>query len=253
MRNQNALRLAKQVCSIKEADDVAPKIGKRQQKTIRNDGKCVGINVYLGREADRTELRGVEKVILPTVTIYENGAVEPMGLKLIFRSDEYAEPVIRAMRKLCTIEIRTAVQLCNKAGTWEVCGHSYILEAAPWQIATKPLAGGSDTTVTIMFQVDRYSMTDTEGKERWSFQKAGTQRDKPLPHCFKEQAADKEQQKYNLEMYRLARVAAAALGADIEEMEREIVTLATSTSGAAAYPGMERGRSEEARTGYDIL
>lgn len=153
---------------------------KNQRGAIISDGKCVGINVCMGRKADGIKLRGVEKVVLPTVTVYENGEIEPMGLKLIFRSNEYAKPVIKAMQKPCTIEIRTAVQCWNEVGAWEVRGHSYILEATPWRIEPEPLLDGSDTTTTILFQVGRYSMSDTEEKELWSFDREGAQKAQSL-------------------------------------------------------------------------
>lgn len=75
-------------------------------------------------------MRGVEKVIVPKVSVYASGQqVKPMSMKLIFSRNEDAAEVVEKVGQRCKLEIRAAVQRLEQDGNWSFHGHSYVLEA----------------------------------------------------------------------------------------------------------------------------
>ena len=138
------------------------------------DGKCMDFNVYLGRKSQGgIPLRGVEKVIFPVVCTHAVFPPTRAELKLIFRSMEYADDVIRALGEMCTIEIRAAVMNFYPSFKLEFHGNHYILEAAPKEIIAEPLTKGGGAGVEVRFQVRRFTANDTDDSERWSIEWTG--------------------------------------------------------------------------------
>ena len=141
-----------------------------QDEDRHADGTCNEFNVYLnGKGPDGKALRNIKRVIMPTVSTYENGQPEPMDMKLVFGGCEDAAEIIKLLGKKCKLEIRAAVESRNKTGQAEYHGHRYILEAVPLELKPEPLKRLGGTGVTIGFLVHRYTAT-AGGTELWSFE-----------------------------------------------------------------------------------
>lgn len=142
-----------------------------QDEDRHADGTCNEFNVYLnGKGPDGKVLRNIKRVIMPTVSTYENGQqAEPMDMKLVFGGCEDAAEIVALLGKKCKLEVRAAVESWNKTGQAEYHGHRYILEAVPLELKPEPLKRLGGTGVTIGFLVYRYTATvgDTE---LWSFE-----------------------------------------------------------------------------------
>lgn len=142
-----------------------------QDEDRHADGTCNEFNVYLnGKGPNGKALRNIKRVIMPTVSTYENGQqAEPMDMKLVFGGCEDAAEIVALLGKKCKLEVRAAVENWSQTGRIEYHGHRYILEAVPLELKPEPLKRLGGTGVTIGFLVYRYTATvgDTE---LWSFE-----------------------------------------------------------------------------------
>ena len=126
-------------------------------------------NVYLnGKGQNGKILPNIKRVILPTVSAYKNGRLEPMGMKLVFGGCEDAAEIIKLLGKKCKLEVRAAVSNW-KNGQVEFHGHSYILEAEPFKIEPKPLKRRAGMELAVFLLVYRYTATVGEA-ELWDFE-----------------------------------------------------------------------------------
>lgn len=140
-----------------------------------NDGVCVGYGAYLGgwNRSGENYMEGVEKIILPKMSAYNQIIPERAELIMIFRSMEYADAVIKALGEICTLEIRVAIQHFNRIERcWDIHGNAYILEATPMVVAAEPLTMFGGTGVEVRFRVSRFSATDGNN-ERWRIEWTG--------------------------------------------------------------------------------
>lgn len=141
-----------------------------QDEERYGSGICNDFNVYLnGKGPDGKTLRNIKKVIMPTVSAYENGQTEPMDMKLVFGGCDDAAEIVALFGKKCKLEVRAAVERWNQSGQIEFHGHSYILEAVPLEIDTDTVKRGAGLGLTIGFLVYRYTATvgDTQ---LWDFE-----------------------------------------------------------------------------------
>lgn len=140
---------------------------RKQERPV--DGMCDEFNVYLnGKGPDGKMLRNIKKVILPEVTHFNGGRLDPMGMKLVFGRCEDAAEIIKRLGEKCKLEIRAAVRGWVN-GQIEFHGYKYTLEATPFKIKPKPLKRQAGMGLEVWFQVDRYTATvgDTE---LWDFE-----------------------------------------------------------------------------------
>lgn len=109
---------------------------QKQEKKPNADGVCNDFNVYLnGKGPDGKILRNIKKVILPEVTHFKGGRLDPMGMKLVFGRCEDAAEIIKRLGEMCKLEIRAAVRGWEN-GQIEFHAHKYILEAiVPMSVA----------------------------------------------------------------------------------------------------------------------
>lgn len=149
-----------------------------QEEDRHADGTCNEFNVYLnGKGPDGKVLRNIKRVIMPTVSTYENGQTEPMDMKLVFGGCEDAAEIVALMGKKCKLEVRAAVENWNQDGRVDFHGYSYILEAVPLQIETDTVKRRAGLGLTIGFLVYRYTATvgDTQ---LWDFEWENQERKK---------------------------------------------------------------------------
>ena len=142
---------------------------QKQEKKPNADGVCNDFNVYLnGKGPDGKILRNIKKVILPEVTHFKGGRLDPMGMKLVFGRCEDAAEIIKRLGEMCKLEIRAAVRGWEN-GQIEFHAHKYILEATPFKIKQRTLKRLGGTGLEIWFQVDRYTATVGD-VELWDFE-----------------------------------------------------------------------------------
>ena len=142
-----------------------------------DDALCLGFQVYLGEKNNGgILLNGVEKIHSDVEQVHFFNAdggrsFERPILKLVFKSMVSAKDVINAYGRICTIEIRAAVQYYNALEKrWEVTGTIYDLEVTPVKIETEPLTAGGTARAELWFEAHSCTATDEEGRKLWSLE-----------------------------------------------------------------------------------
>ena len=134
------------------------------------EGKCNEFNVYIdGTETERgTRLDGVEKVILPELTLgrrQTDGYSTNEVVCLEFNSLENAAAVLGKSGGQ-RLEIRGAVMCYDKTGGYSFHGHQYIMNVYFWGLEQAPLERNGRTAVTAAFRVDSCTVI-VNGKKLW--------------------------------------------------------------------------------------